>query len=200
MQRHVERRTDPLALFAEWYAEAEAREPALPEAAGLATVGADGRPSSRMVLAKRFSEQGFDFFTSSTSRKGHELAANPYGALTWHWKSLQRQVRVEGRVDALPDEESDAYWATRPRGSQISARASAQSEPIASRADLEVRVAEIDARFKGQPVPRPAFWRGYRLVPNRIEFWQHRDDRLHDRLEFRREGPRRQWVATLLQP
>ena len=191
---------DPVAAFRGWFAEAEKTEPAHPEAAGLATVGADGRPSLRMVLVKGADDAGFDFYTNFRSRKGRDLGRNPAAALCFHWKKLERQVRVEGRVERLPEAMSDAYWATRPRDSQLGGWASAQSEMLGSRAELEARVAELAVRFANRPVPRPEHWGGYRLVPDRLEFWQGRPNRLHDRLEFRRATPRAAWVIRRLQP
>jgi pyridoxamine 5'-phosphate oxidase len=175
----------PFELFEEWWAEGE-----VPVA--LATATPDGRPSVRMVLLKSYGEDGFTFFSSYESRKGQELAANPRAALLLHRPG--QQVRIEGRVERVPAAESDEYWASRPADSRRSAAASRQSEPIASRAELEARVA-------AQPdePPRPEWWGGYRLVPERFEFWGHRDDRLHDRLVFRLE-PARGWVTERLQP
>lgn len=198
--RPVELSSDPVAAFRAWFAEAEKTEPAHPEAASLATVGADGRPSLRMVLVKGADEAGFDFYTNFQSRKGRELAKHPVAALCFHWKTLERQVRIEGRVERLPDATSDAYWATRPRDSQLGGWASAQSETLGARAELDARVAELAVRFANRPVPRPEHWGGYRLVPDRIEFWQGRPNRLHDRLEFRRATPRAAWVIRRLQP
>jgi pyridoxamine 5'-phosphate oxidase len=175
----------PFDRFAAWWAPGEE----LPVA--LATATPDGRPSLRMVLLKGFGPEGFTFFTSYESRKSRELAANPRAALLFHRPG--RQVRVEGAVGRVPAAESDAYWASRPAGSRRSAAASRQSEPIASRAELEARVAVQPA----EP-PRPAWWGGYRLVPDRFEFWEHRDDRLHERVVFRLEDGR--WVEELLQP
>lgn len=191
---------DPIARFHEWFAEAARLEPAVPDAAALATVDADGRPSNRVVLVKAVTTQGFDFFTNYDSRKGIELAANPAAALTYHWKSLGRSVRIEGDTTRLDPAASDTYWFSRPRGSRISARVSAQSQPIASREDLEARTTAEAARIGEAEVDRPTNWGGYRLVPLRIEFWTHRDDRLHDRLEFTRPSPDTPWQSRLLQP
>jgi len=192
--------TDPIAQFEQWFREAATAEPDLPDAAALATVSGEGRPSNRVVLVKRVSVEGFDFFTDYDSRKGDDLAANPAAALTYHWKSLGRSVRIEGDTERLPAEASDAYWYSRPRGSRISARISAQSQPTASREDLEAR-AETEAERIGEAeVDRPSNWGGYRLVPVRIEFWTHREDRLHDRLEFTRSAPNEAWQSRLLQP
>lgn len=191
---------DPLTLFLEWFAEAERSEPDLPEAAHLATATAAGRPSGRVVLVRPGEDEGFEFHTNRRSRKGRELAENPFAALLWHWKSLGRQVRVEGTVAPLSDEASDAYWDARAKGSQISALLSDQSEPIGSREELEQRHRELQSRFGYFPIPRPSHWGGYRLTPDRYEFWTHRDDRLHDRLVFTREGEGGPWQSMLLQP
>lgn len=192
--------TDPFVQFDEWFAEATDAEPGLPDAAALATVSAEGRPSSRVVLVKRVSSEGFEFFTNYESRKGGDLAANPAAALTYHWKSVGRSVRVEGDAHRLPPEASDAYWYSRPRGSRISARISSQSRAVDSRTDLETRSAAEAARIGEAEVDRPSHWGGYRLVPVRIEFWTHRDDRLHDRLEFARKAADGEWQTRLLQP
>jgi pyridoxamine 5'-phosphate oxidase len=191
--------SDPFVLFEQWFAEASAAEPAA-DAASLATVDAAGQPSNRVVLVKRVSADGFEFHTNYRSRKGRELAANPRAALAYHWKSLGRSVRVEGVAEPLGGEESDAYWYSRPRASRISARISEQSEPVGSRTELEERSAGEAARIGEGEVERPAHWGGYRLVPLRIEFWTHRDDRLHDRLEFTRPSPGAPWSARRLQP
>ena len=182
---------DPIRQFTAWHAEAGA-----PPEVALATATADGSPSARMVLLKGVDDRGFSFFTNYGSAKARDLADNPRAALLFHWQP-GRQVRVRGPVGRVGDEESDAYWATRPRGSQLGAWASRQSEVIASREELERRLAEVAARFPGD-VPRPPFWGGYRVVPEVVEFWHHRDDRLHDRLRYRRgeEG----WVIERLSP
>jgi pyridoxamine 5'-phosphate oxidase len=191
---------DPLTLFLEWFAEAERAEPDLPESAHLATADAAGRPSGRVVLVRSSDGGGFEFHTNRNSQKGRELAENPFGALVWHWKSLGRQVRVEGAVAPLSDEESDAYWDARAKGSQISAMLSDQSEPVGSREELHQRHQELESRFGYFPVPRPSHWGGYRLTPDRYEFWTHRDDRLHERLAFSQPSEGGAWQATLLQP
>jgi pyridoxamine 5'-phosphate oxidase len=191
--------SDPFVLFEEWFAEARAAEPAA-DAASLATVDAAGQPSNRVVLVKRVSAAGFEFHTNYRSRKGRELAANPRAALAYHWKSLGRSVRVEGVAEPLGGEDSDAYWYTRPRASRISARISEQSAPVGGRAELEARAAAEVARLGEAEVERPAHWGGYRLVPLRVEFWTHRDDRLHDRLEYTRATSEAAWSARRLQP
>ncbi len=188
----------PEALFRQWFAEAVTSEPDVPDAMNLATVSADGRPSARMVLLKSFDELGFVFYTNTQSRKGDDIAANPHGALCFHWKSLGRQVRVEGVLDFVSDAESDTYWDSRPRGSQIAAWASDQSHAIADRSTLEARVAEVEQRFAGKTVSRPPHWRGYRLTPDLIEFWLNVPNRLHDRLVFHRTGDG--WHTERLSP
>ena len=192
--------SDPIAQFKQWFSEASTTEPGLPDAAALATVNATGRPSNRVVLVKHVSIEGFDFFTNYQSRKGDDLATNPAAALTYHWKSLGRSVRIEGDAHRLSPEVSDTYWYSRPRSSRISARISAQSRPVDSRDDLETRTAAEADRIDEAEVERPEHWGGYRLVPTRIEFWTHRDDRLHERLEFTRDAPQGQWQTRLLQP
>jgi pyridoxamine 5'-phosphate oxidase len=198
LDRSSARDTDPLVLFREWLAEATQREPNDPTAMALATVGADGQPSARMVLLKGVDEQGFVFYTNLESQKAAELAANPRASLLFHWKSLRRQVRIEGTVTGVSDAEADAYFASRPRGAQIGAWASRQSRPLESRFALEKRVAEYTAKFGLGSVPRPAFWSGYRVTPERIEFWQDRPFRLHDRLLYTRV--REGWRTDKLYP
>ncbi len=192
--------TDPFALFASWYAEAQKAISEDPNAMLLSTVGADGRPSARVVLMKGFDADGFVFYTNLESRKGRELAAHPEAALTFYFPPLRRQVRVEGLAHRVSAEEADRYFATRPRGSQVSAWASAQSAPLPSRAALQARVAEVEARYHGQAIPRPPHWSGFRLVPDLFEFWVGRENRLHEREEFRRERPGAPWTHQHLYP
>jgi pyridoxamine 5'-phosphate oxidase len=180
------RSRDPIALFQEWLAEAEAAEPNDPTAMCLATVDASGAPSARMVLLKGVDQRGFAFYTNFESRKGGELAGQRVAALCFHWKSLRRQVRVEGAVEPVTEAEADAYFASRARVSQLGAWASDQSRPLDRRATLEARVAAMEARFAGEAVSRPPNWSGYRVIPRAIEFWKDGAFRLHDRIVFRR--------------
>jgi pyridoxamine 5'-phosphate oxidase len=191
---------EPMDLFREWYDTAEESGLFLPEAMTLATATPEGRPSARMVLLKESDARGFTFFTNYGSRKAGELDANPYAALVFHWAVLERQVRVEGRVSRVGEEESYEYFRTRPRGSRIGAWASSQSRPLPDRETLQARVQEAEARFAGEDVPLPPHWGGYRLVPEVIEFWQGRASRLHDRWVFRRSGPDEPWSLTRLYP
>jgi pyridoxamine 5'-phosphate oxidase len=178
----------PFKKFGEWFAVAAGSEPNEPEAVTVATVGPDGRPAARMVLLKRWDERGFVFFSHLPSRKGQEMAHNPHVALLFHWKSLQRQIRIEGLVAQVSDSDADEYFATRPRQSQIGAWASDQSRPLASRELFEERIQAAEARFLGREVTRPDYWSGWRLAPDYFEFWQGVDFRLHDRLVFTRAG------------
>ena len=190
---------DPLVQFHAWSADAAAAGIRVPEAMALATATRDGAPSVRMVLLKDASAGGFAFYTNLGSRKAHELAANPRAALLFHWDALGRQVRVEGDVARLPDDVAAAYFGTRPRGSRLAAWASPQSEPLSGRAELEQAVAAAAARFGEGDVPLPQHWGGYVLSPARYEFWQHRDDRLHDRVRYEPDGAGG-WSRTRLAP
>ena len=190
--------TDPFALFDEWLAEARRAEVNDPEAMALATAHANGAPSVRMVLLKDHGPEGFVFYTNEQSAKGDQLAQNPKAALVFHWKGLRRQVRIEGSVDRVPDPDADAYFAIRARDSQLGAWASDQSRPLDDRETFERRFEEVKRRFEGKQIPRPAHWRGYRVVPLRIEFWIDRPHRLHERRLFVREGD--SWSEGLLYP
>ena len=185
--RRAELASDPLEQFRSWFAEA-AKALDAPEAVALATASPAAAPSVRMVLLKDFDERGLVFYSHYTSRKGRELEANPQAALLFHWSPLGRQVRVEGSVERVPEEESDAYFATRPHDAQLGAVASHQSDPLASRAELDERLAELEDVLEGGPAPRPATWGGFVLVPAAWEFWQHRASRLHDRFRYERES------------
>jgi pyridoxamine 5'-phosphate oxidase len=179
---------NPFEQFQLWFAEATG-EMADREAIALVTATPDGAPSARMVLLRHHDGRSFGWYSNYDSRKGRELAANPRAALLWYCEPLGRQIRIEGPVEKMTAAESDAYFAHRPRGSQLGAHASRQSEPIASRAELEERVAVVATEYEGREVPRPANWGGFRLTPDRFEFWQHRDDRLHDRVVYLPDGP-----------
>jgi pyridoxamine 5'-phosphate oxidase len=194
----VEDAEDPIAEFGTWLEEAGRSEPNDPNAVCLATATPDGRPSARMVLLKGFDARGFVFYTNLESRKGQELTANPFCALCFHWKSLGRSVRVEGRVEMVSAKEADAYYASRPRGSRIGAWASRQSRPLEGRWALEKRVAEFTLKFGMGEIPRPDYWTGFRLAPDRIELWRNMPFRLHERRVFHREGEG--WRTELLYP
>lgn len=189
---------EPFTLFGEWFAEAQASEVCDANAMSLATATPDAKPSVRVVLLKGWDERGFVFYTNYESRKGQEMLTNPQVALNFHWKSLRRQVRIEGRVVQVEQSEADAYFATRPRDAQLGAWASEQSRPLRDRDTFQRRLAAFAARFEGRPVTRPPHWSGFRVVPQVIEFWLDREFRLHDRLVFQREGDR--WMTTLLYP
>ena len=188
----------PFDLFDLWFAEARAAEPNDPEAMALATADEAGNPSVRMVLLKGHGPDGFVFYTNMLSLKGRQLAENPRAALLFHWKSLRRQVRIEGAVEGVADGEADSYFASRSRDSQLGAWASDQSRPLDSRAGFEARFADMARRFEGLPVPRPPHWRGYKVVPERIEFWSDRPHRLHERRLFVRDDGK--WSEGLLYP
>lgn len=191
--------TDPFARFREWFAEAEAQEPADPNAMTVATATPDGRPSARAILLKGVDDRGFVFYTNLESRKANELAANPHVALLFHWKSLARQIRIEGSVEPVTAAEADAYFASRPRISRLGAWASSQSRPLDQRLTLERRLAEYEAKYPGDDVPRPAHWSGYRVIPERFEFWQNMPFRLHDRTVYTRR-PDGGWETGKLFP
>lgn len=189
---------DPIALFESWFAEARQSEPNDPEAMSVATSAPDGQPSVRAVLLKGHGPHGFTFYTNADSRKGGELAANPRAALLFHWKSLRRQVRVEGSVEEVSANEADAYFATRGRDSQIGAWASDQSRPLDRRETFESRCDDVRARFEGSEIPRPPRWTGFRVKPERLEFWTDRPHRLHERRLFVKQGD--SWSEGLLYP
>jgi pyridoxamine 5'-phosphate oxidase len=192
--------TDPFVLFAAWLADARRTEINDPNAMTVATIGLDGAPDARIVLLKSQDERGFVFYTNYESRKGQELAADPRATLVFHWKSLQRQVRIEGVVERVTAGEADAYFTSRPRLSKLGAWASDQSRPLAERAELERRLAEAEARYPDEDVPRPPHWSGFRLLPHRFEFWRDMPYRLHDRLIFTRDEALASWSTRRLFP
>lgn len=191
---------DPFSLFDLWFAEAGVKEPNDPNAMALATADADLMPNVRMVLLKGVDPSGFVFYTNSESQKGGELEANPQAALVFHWKSLNRQVRVRGRIERVTAAESDSYFASRPRDSQIASWASLQSRVLDSRAVFDTAIAGVEKKYEGKPVPRPPHWLGYRVVPISIEFWHDRPFRKHDRIVFSRPDPQTDWAKTRLFP
>ncbi|MDA8776262.1 pyridoxamine 5'-phosphate oxidase [Alphaproteobacteria bacterium] len=200
MSLFIEPPHDPIAAFDGWLQEAAASEPNDPNAMSLATVGADGMPNARMVLLKGHDARGFVFYTNLESQKGGELADNAKAALCFHWKSLHRQVRVQGPISAVSDAAADAYFNSRGRQSRIGAWASQQSRPLANRAELEAAFAKIDAQYPDEDIPRPPHWSGRRITPLRIEFWQDGDHRLHDRLVFKRASADAAWETERLYP
>ena len=191
---------DPFTLFSEWLADARRTEINDPTAMTLATIGPSGAPDARIVLLKGQDARGFVFYTNYESRKGEELSADPRATLVFHWKSLQRQIRIDGQVERVTPEEADAYFVSRPRLSKIGAWASDQSRPLAERAELERRLAEAEARFPSDDVARPPHWSGFRVLPHRFEFWREMPYRLHDRLIFSRGAPGQAWSTGRLFP
>lgn len=189
---------DPIARFQRWYSEAKRKGAPQPEAMALGTVASKGLPSVRFVLLKQVNQDGFVFFSDSRSRKGREMEATQRVAATFYWQLLGKQVRIEGKVETVSTAEADAYWATRPRPSQLSASASYQSAALASREILTARRAALARKYRGKPVPRPKTWTGFRIVPDAIEFWTHKDNRLHHREVFTRT--KRSWKSKLLSP
>ena len=196
--READLAPDPIEQFRRWFDEALAANLHEPNAMTVATVGRGGRPSARVVLLKGFDERGFVFYTNYEGRKGREIEESPYCALLFYWGELERQVRIEGRASRVPDEESDAYYGSRPLGSRLGAWASAQSREVEGREALEERLRSLEAEHEGRPVSRPPFWGGYRVEPEAVEFWQGRENRLHDRLVYRRAGDG--WEVVRLQP
>lgn len=190
---------DPFAIFGDWLSKAEISEPNDPTAMALSTVDEQGRPSSRMVLLKAWDEEGFVFYTNFESRKGQQLLGQPFAALLFHWKSLRRQIRIEGRMEVVSEAEADAYFESRPKGAQIGAWASKQSRPMESRMVFEKRIAQYSAKYGLGSVPRPENWSGFRIIADRFEFWQDRRFRLHDRADYQldEEG---QWIGRRLYP
>ncbi|MFT8715922.1 pyridoxamine 5'-phosphate oxidase [Gluconobacter potus] len=199
----IDLKADPFALFAAWMSDAETSEPNDPNAMAVATATPDGRPSVRMLLLKGVDERGFVFYTNLESRKGRELLANPHVALLFHWKSLRRQIRIEGPVEAVSAAEADAYFASRSRMSRLGAIASDQSRPLDDRSTFEERLKAVDEKYGDGPIPRPANWSGFRVLPEAIEFWQDRPYRLHDRAVWTRDGNTHDgngWNVTRLYP
>lgn len=195
---NVEVLDEPIAMFRQWFEQAKGSGIILPESMTVATSTSDGRPSARVVLLKSFDENGFVFFTNYNSRKGQELTQNPYAAIVFHWNILQRQVRIEGTIEKVSEQESLEYFHSRPRGSQIGAWASYQSQQIENREQLAEKVKQLEVEYAGKEIPLPPFWGGFRVKPSQIELWQGRSDRLHDRYCFTptKEG----WQRTLLSP
>jgi pyridoxamine 5'-phosphate oxidase len=191
---------NPLELFERWMSDAIRSNANLPNAMHLSTVGEDGRPSGRILLLKGFDERGFVFFTNYESRKGRDLKKNKYASVTFFWYELYRQVRIEGSVDKIPENESDQYFKTRPRESRISALASEQSRILESRKKLEMRIAQLEKKYKGKPIPRPDTWGGYCLYPSCIEFWQGRSHRMHERINYLKDEATGIWSIQLLYP
>jgi pyridoxamine 5'-phosphate oxidase len=201
LENPAEAPADPLPLFGAWLEEAAAREPCDANAMGLATVGADGKPHLRIVLLKGWDERGFVFYTNMNSRKGQALKQNRTAALNFHWKSLNRAIRIEGRTEPVTAAEADAYFATRSRGSRIGAWASQQSQELESRAELQKSVADFEEKFTGEEnIPRPAHWSGTRVIPERIEFWHEGEARLHTRLVYLRASDKGEWQRKMLYP
>lgn len=190
----------PFDLFEKWLGEAKKSEPSLYDAVALATADKDGRPSVRMLLLKGFDKDGFVFYTNLGSKKAQDLAENPYASLLFHWKSLNRQIRIEGKTVPVSDATADAYFDSRPRASRIGAWASKQSQPMQGRFEFEAEIAKYTAKFAVGKIPRPEFWSGFRLVPERIEFWQDREFRLHDRQVYMRSGDQLTWEQEVLYP
>jgi len=189
---------NPIEQFNQWYEKAKITEPVNPNAMALATATKDGVPSNRMVLLKDVCDKGFTFYTNLGSRKAGELDSNPRASVCFYWKSLGQQIRIEGHIEKVSDEEADAYFASRPRASRIGAYASKQSQPLKGRFELEARIAKFTAKFPIGEIPRPEFWSGYRIVPNHIEFWQEHDFRLHDREIFTRADS--EWMTEKYYP